>query len=146
MDARGLSLYGKSAPRPAARAPSNNVPSKPACSAPGSGLVAAIADGIGWGVGTAMGHRAVDAIVGPRVIKHETVASPEPAAAAAPKANMNNSDACGGQSKALSDCLSNFGSDISKCQFLHECAAKMPPELWCLIKGVAIYKFEIRYI
>ncbi|KAK8483547.1 hypothetical protein V6N13_056972 [Hibiscus sabdariffa] len=102
----------KSAPRPAARAPSNNVPSKPASSAPGSGLVAAIADGIGWGVGTAMAHRAVDAIVGPRVIKHETVAAPAP--------NMNNvmnSDACGGQSKALSDCLSNFGSDISKCQF-----------------------------
>ncbi|KAK8597053.1 hypothetical protein V6N13_001679 [Hibiscus sabdariffa] len=128
----------RSAPRPAARAPSNNVPSKPAGSAPppapvqtGTGLGAAIADGIGWGVGTAMAHRAVDAIVGPRVFKHETVASSEPAAPApaparAPNTNIAmNSDACGGQSKALSDCLSNFGSDISKCQFymnmLQEC-------------------------
>ncbi|KAL4297805.1 hypothetical protein GQ457_12G016820 [Hibiscus cannabinus] len=125
---------GRSAPRPAARAPSKNAPSKPASSAPppahvqkGNGLGAAIVDGIGWGVGTAMAHRAVDAIVGPRVIKHETVASSEPAAPApAPNTNtLKNSDACGGQTKALSDCLSTYGSDISKCQFymdmLQEC-------------------------
>ncbi|KAK5824094.1 Cytochrome c oxidase-assembly factor COX23, mitochondrial [Gossypium arboreum] len=126
---------GRSAPRPAARAPSSNVPSKPASSAPppapvqsGNGLGAAIVDGIGWGAGTAMAHRAVDAVIGPRVIKHETVASSEPAAAAsapAPNTNSMNMDACGVQSKALSDCLSNFGSDISKCQFymdmLQEC-------------------------
>ncbi|GMI77362.1 hypothetical protein like AT5G09570 [Hibiscus trionum] len=119
---------GRSAPRPAARAPSKNAPSKPASSAPppapvqtGNGLGAAIVDGIGWGVGSAMAHRAVDAIVGPRVFKHETVASSEPAAAAAAPApntnNVMNSDACGGQSKALGDCLSNYGTDISKCQF-----------------------------
>nr|KJB64105.1 hypothetical protein B456_010G033300 [Gossypium raimondii] len=104
---------GRSAPRPAARAPSSNVPSKPASSAPppapvqrGNGLGAAIVDGIGWGAGTAMAHRAVDAVLGPRVIKHEAVASSEPAAAAsapAPNTNSMNMDACGVQSKALSD-------------------------------------------
>ncbi|KAE8701701.1 HVA22-like protein a, putative isoform 1 [Hibiscus syriacus] len=90
---------GRSFSRPAARAPASNAPSRPASSAPppapvqkGNGFGAAIVDGIGWGVGTAMAHRAVDAIVGPCVIKHETVASSEPAAAAAPtpKPNTNN--------------------------------------------------------
>ncbi|KAE8709774.1 hypothetical protein F3Y22_tig00110328pilonHSYRG00419 [Hibiscus syriacus] len=118
---------GRSVPRPAARAPANNAPLKPASYAPpptpvqkGNGFGAAIVDGIGWGVGTVMAHRAADAIVGPRVIKHETVASSEPAASAAPAPNTNNlvnSDACGGQYKALSDSLTNYGSDISKCQF-----------------------------
>ncbi|GMJ15229.1 hypothetical protein like AT5G09570 [Hibiscus trionum] len=127
---------GRSAQRPAARASSKNAPSKPASSAPppapvqkGNGIGAAVVDGIGWGIGTAIAHRAVDAVVGPRVIKHETVASSEAAAPApAPAPNTNtlmNSDACGGQSKALSDCLSNYGTDISKCQFymdmLQEC-------------------------
>ncbi|KAE8715573.1 glutamine amidotransferase [Hibiscus syriacus] len=94
----------------------------------GIGFGATIVDGIGWGVGTAMAHRAADAIVGPRVIKHETVASSEPAASTAPAPNTKNlvnSDACGGQSKALSDSLTNYGNDISKCQFyidmLKEC-------------------------
>ncbi|KAK6245792.1 hypothetical protein QUC31_000568 [Theobroma cacao] len=130
---------GRSAPRPAASAPSRNPPPQPAASAPppapglsGSGSVAGgigatIADGLAWGTGTAIAHRAVDSIFGPWVVKHETVASSEPAAAA-PAPNMNslaNSDACDGQSKALSDCLSSYGSDISKCQFymdmLQEC-------------------------
>lgn len=50
-------------------------------------------------------NRAVDALFGPRVIQHETIASSEPAAATpAPNmTNVANSDDCGGQSKALSD-------------------------------------------
>ncbi|XVF64918.1 hypothetical protein PTKIN_Ptkin09bG0205100 [Pterospermum kingtungense] len=132
---------GRSASRPAFRAPSRKAPPKPAASAPspapaspspapargGSGIGAAMADGFGWGTGMAFANRAVDAIFGPRVIHHETITSSEPAAAT-PAPNVNsavNSDACGGQSKALSDCLSSYGSDISKCQFymdmLQEC-------------------------
>lgn len=63
--------------------------------------------GIGWGAGSSIGHRAVDAIFGPRVVKHETVASSAPeivTSAAAPNANsLGNSEACGGQSKAFTD-------------------------------------------
>lgn len=58
-----------------------------------------------WGTGTAIAHRAVDALMGPRVIHHETVDSSAPAAAA-PAPNMTvhgGSDSCVGQSKALSD-------------------------------------------
>ncbi|OMO57569.1 Cysteine alpha-hairpin motif superfamily [Corchorus olitorius] len=146
--ARAPSSNPPPTPKPAASAPpptpkhtSNPPPTpKPAASAPppapvqreyrSGGFGAAIVDGLGWGMGSGIGHRAAEAIFGPRVVRHETVASPKSAAAAtaAPVPNTNsmaNSDACGGQSKALSDCLNNYGSDISKCQFymdiLQEC-------------------------
>ncbi|XP_018859305.2 uncharacterized protein C6C3.02c-like [Juglans regia] len=131
---------GRSAPRPVARVPLRNPPA-PASQAPppmpaqggnGSlmgGLGATIADGMAWGTGTAIAHRAVDAVMGPRVIQHENIASSAPAATPPPTPPTMNSpggsDACVGQSKALSDCLANYGSDISKCQFymdmLQEC-------------------------
>jgi hypothetical protein len=63
-----------------------------------------------WGAGTSIAHRAIDAIMGPRVIKHETVDSSQTVAAsataAAPAPNTNKigiSDVCVGQSKALTD-------------------------------------------
>lgn len=57
-----------------------------------------------FGTGSAIAHRAVDAVMGPRVIQHETVASSAPAAASAPTMNsLGGSDACGGQSKAFQD-------------------------------------------
>ncbi|XP_052190308.1 uncharacterized protein LOC127799998 isoform X2 [Diospyros lotus] len=53
--------------------------------------------------GSAIAHRAVDGIMGPRhVIRDESVASPAPAAESVP----TNSDACGVQSKAFTDEIS----------------------------------------
>nr|DAD22161.1 TPA_asm: hypothetical protein HUJ06_023624 [Nelumbo nucifera] len=90
------------------------------------GLGATLAEGIAFGSGSAIAHRAVDAMMGPRVIQHETVVSGAPAAAPASNVNgIGGSDACGIQSKAFQDCLNNYSSDISKCQFyldmLSEC-------------------------
>ncbi|GAV66860.1 CHCH domain-containing protein, partial [Cephalotus follicularis] len=92
------------------------------------GLGASIADGLAFGTGSAVAHRAVDAVMGPRVIQHETVPSSAPLPSPAPASTMNSvggSDACNGQSKAFQDCLNNYASDISKCQFyldmLQEC-------------------------
>ncbi|OAY23162.1 uncharacterized protein C6C3.02c isoform X3 [Manihot esculenta] len=112
-------------PAPAAPAPAP--PPAPVRGANGpvmGGFGAAVADGLAFGTGTAVAHRAVDAVLGPRIVHHETVTSSAPAAT--PVQNTNNfGDACGGQSKALQDCLNNYGSDISKCQFymdmLQEC-------------------------
>ena len=60
--------------------------------------------GMAFGTGSAMAHRAVDAVMGPRTIQHETVVSE--AAAAAPAAPAMNTDACGIHSKAFQDvCL-----------------------------------------
>jgi hypothetical protein len=48
--------------------------------------------GMAFGTGSAMAHRAVDAVLGPRTIQHETVVLEE--AAAAPAAPAMNTEAC----------------------------------------------------
>ncbi|KAM0943712.1 putative cysteine alpha-hairpin motif superfamily [Dioscorea sansibarensis] len=130
------SSAGRPAPRAPPRAAPVRNPPQPVHSAPppapvqggggGSvlgGIGSAIAQGVGWGTGTAVAHRAVDAVMGPRTIQYETVASE--AAAAAPMNNSTGADSCNVHSKAFQDCINNFGSDISKCQFyldmLNEC-------------------------
>lgn len=55
-----------------------------------------------FGTGSAVAHRAVDAVMGPRTIQHEAVVS-EAAAAPAATANSFGSDACGVHSKAFQD-------------------------------------------
>lgn len=59
-----------------------------------------------FGTGSAMAHRAVDSVMGPRTIQHETIAS-EAAAAPTPTTNsMGGSDACSVHAKAFQDvCL-----------------------------------------
>ncbi|KAH7675482.1 CHCH domain-containing protein [Dioscorea alata] len=124
---------GRSAPRAPRAAPVRNPP-QPVHSAPppapvqggGSilgGIGSTIAQGVAFGTGSAVAHRAVDAVMGPRTIQLETAAS-EPAAAA-PMNNSMGADSCNIHSKAFQDCINNFGSDISKCQFyldmLNEC-------------------------
>ncbi|WMV50908.1 hypothetical protein MTR67_044293 [Solanum verrucosum] len=83
------------------------------------GIGSTIAQGMAFGTGSAVAHRAVDAVMGPRTIQHETVVAE--AAAAAPA----GSDACGVHTKAFQDCINSSGSDIGKCQFymdmLSEC-------------------------
>jgi len=65
-----------------------------------------------FGTGSAVAHRAVDAIMGPRTIQHETVVTEAAAAAPAPTANTFGSDACNVHTKAFQDvcCLSHFYS------------------------------------
>ncbi|EMS52837.1 hypothetical protein TRIUR3_13982 [Triticum urartu] len=79
--------------------------------------------GMAFGTGSAMAHRAVDAVMGPRTIQHETVVG-EAAASMTPMDNAAD-DKCGNPSKAFQDCINHYGSDISKCQFyldmLNEC-------------------------
>ncbi|KAK8583889.1 hypothetical protein V6N12_068144 [Hibiscus sabdariffa] len=69
------------------------------------GIGSTIAQGMAFGTGSAVAHRAVDAVMGPRTIQHETVVS-EAAAAPAPAATVNSfsgSDACSIHTKAFQD-------------------------------------------
>ena len=60
--------------------------------------------GLAWGTGTSIAHRAMDALMGPRVIKHETVASSASDVPQAPNTNgVGSSTVCADQSKALID-------------------------------------------
>lgn len=57
-----------------------------------------------FGGGSAMAHRAVDSVMGPRTIQHETMGSE--GVAAPPAANISSiggSNACGNQNKAFQD-------------------------------------------
>ncbi|KAJ0266029.1 hypothetical protein HA466_0000980 [Hirschfeldia incana] len=134
----------RAAPRPApARTPPpqtvNHAPPPPATAQPqrSGGFGSMIADGMAWGTGNAVAHRVMDAVMGPRTIKHETVVSEAPpasaspvangmgSASASPVANSMGSASCDTQSKAFMECVNNYGNDISKCQFymdmLSEC-------------------------
>lgn len=61
--------------------------------------------GMAFGTGSAVAHRAVDAVMGPRVIQHENVDSSASASPSVPSAasNVGGSDVCSGPSKAMQD-------------------------------------------
>ncbi|THU53952.1 hypothetical protein C4D60_Mb10t19820 [Musa balbisiana] len=127
---------GRTAPRPVRNPP------QPARSAPppapvqgGSalgGIGATIADGIAFGTGSAIAHRAVDSVLGPRTIQHEMVPSSPSSYCSSVEAvlwfrclqyTFQSLPRC--KCINLFHCINNFGSDISKCQFyldmLNEC-------------------------
>lgn len=57
--------------------------------------------GLAFGTGSAVAHRAVDSVMGPRTIQHETVASEAPSST--PMSGAGGSDACNIHSKAFQD-------------------------------------------
>jgi coiled-coil-helix-coiled-coil-helix domain-containing protein 10 len=59
--------------------------------------------GVAFGTGSAVAHRAVDAVMGPRVVQHENVSTEAPAAASPAVNNVMGNDACGIHSKAFQD-------------------------------------------
>ncbi|KAJ7566280.1 hypothetical protein O6H91_02G095500 [Diphasiastrum complanatum] len=117
------------APRPPARPapppqPVNHAPPPAPLQSSGSGsmmggLASTIAQGVAFGTGSAVAHRAVDSIMGPRVVQHEQIPanSSESQTASAAITPVGGADACTYQAKAFQDCLNASGSDISKCQF-----------------------------
>lgn len=74
-----------------------------------------------FGTGSAVAHRAVDAVVGPRTIQHETVVSEAAAAPTHATNSMGGADACGIHTKAFQDVciiliLSHlFGNEMLSC-------------------------------
>lgn len=94
------------------------------------GFGSVIADGMAFGTGSAVAHRAVDSIMGPRTVQHEHVQGSQttPSSSGATSSPVNNSssqDVCINQAKAFEDCLRANLDDIGKCQFyvdmLNEC-------------------------
>ncbi|CAL1370395.1 unnamed protein product [Linum trigynum] len=120
--ARRPSAAPSPAPQPANRA---SPPAVAQSSGGGSllgGIGSTIAQGMAFGTGSAVAHRAVDAVMGPRTIQHETVGAE--AAVPAATASSMSADGCGVHSKAFQDCLNSSGSEISKCQFYMDMLAE----------------------
>ncbi|PIA52235.1 hypothetical protein AQUCO_01000244v1 [Aquilegia coerulea] len=105
----------RSAPPPAKVAPAP----APATTTSGGGMLSGIgstiAQGLAFGTGSAVAHRAVDSVMGPRTIQYE--GAPSEAASSSPAAMNSAASSCNIHSKAFEDCLNNYGSEISKCQF-----------------------------
>ncbi|XP_024368989.1 uncharacterized protein [Physcomitrium patens] len=90
-----------------------------------SGIGSTIAQGLAFGTGSAVAHRAVDSVMGPRTVVHEHVGGQPDSGGQAPLAQPVSADACANQSKAFQDCVNANNSDIGRCQFyidmLNEC-------------------------
>ncbi|KAL5539778.1 hypothetical protein UlMin_043294 [Ulmus minor] len=69
------------------------------------GIGSTIAQGMTFGTGSVLAHRAVDVVLGPRTIQHEIVASEAAVTLEAPTANnFGGSDASSIHTKAFQDC------------------------------------------
>mmetsp|Transcript_4781 Transcript_4781/g.10200 ORF Transcript_4781/g.10200 Transcript_4781/m.10200 type:complete len:172 (-) Transcript_4781:279-794(-) len=107
------------APRPAAPAPA--MPQQQS-SGGGlmSGLMGSVATGMAMGTGSAVAHRAVDSMMGPRemTVVHEN----QPAAAPMPAAPMGGSpmgstNPCEERVREFADCMTRSNGDMGACQF-----------------------------
>ncbi|KAG0569603.1 hypothetical protein M758_6G098300 [Ceratodon purpureus] len=111
------------APAPARQTPPAAPPAQYQQQQRRAGIGSTIADGMAFGGGSAVAHRAVDSLMGPRTVTHE--AAQNPTAAPTTAAQPQGFDACENQAKAFKDCLSFNVDDIGKCQFyvdmLNEC-------------------------
>lgn len=85
-----------------------------------SGLMGAVVQGAALGTGSAMAHRAVDAMMGPRTVVHEHQGAPEAPAAPAPMATAPADGPCGSQARAFADCIQRSGGEMSACQSYFE--------------------------
>lgn len=87
-----------------------------------SGLMGSVAQGAALGTGSALAHRAVDAVMGPRGGSSEAAPAPAaPEVAAAPAAAPSTpEERCAAQSKAFAECMSRNNADMAACQFYFE--------------------------
>lgn len=93
--------------------------------------------GMAFGTGSAVAHRAVDAVMGPRTIQHETVASEAAASSAPTMNNVGGSDACNAHSKAFQDVCTSFPfSSLCKilCSIVWSCSYKFI--IICIFKAI----------
>jgi hypothetical protein len=78
------------------------------------------------GTGSAIAHRAVDSMMGPRTMQVEHVPAPEAAAPMAPamasyaQGQQQQQGACQEQSKAFAECMSRANGDFNACQYYFE--------------------------
>ncbi|ONK65288.1 uncharacterized protein A4U43_C07F35590 [Asparagus officinalis] len=76
------------------------------------------------GTGIALSHRVLNALMCPLTTHNKTLVSKEPEPASTVSGAVGP-DACAASSKLLQNCMDNYSSEISKCQYyldmLNEC-------------------------
>lgn len=92
-----------------------------------------------WGTGNAVAHRVMDAVMGPRTIKHEAVVSEAaPPASASPVSNSMASSSCDTQSKAFQEVsfenpFAFIGSEHFRLDLFRYCALGDNLSVWALL-------------
>jgi len=114
---------------PPAMAPPAAAPAMPQAGGGGgmfSGIMGSVVSGMAMGTGSAVAHRAVDSMMGPRQVEHVHTGAPAPAAPAAAAPGMQ----CGNETQLFQDCIKNTGGDIAPCQsymdMMMQCKAQFP--------------------
>lgn len=125
-----FSLYRptRSASPAPARAPAQNTPA-PAAAAPSalsspmapsggggmlSGIVGGVVQGMAFGTGSAIAHRAVDAVAGPRQVEH--VHSGGEAAVSSQTMSQNNDIPCKFEKNEFERCVSSNSGNLDFCR------------------------------
>lgn len=80
------------------------------------GIGSTIAEGMAFGGGSAVAHRAVDAVMGPRTVHHEVTQVTQTTSGGG-GGQSQEAEVCVNQAKAFKDCLKANANDIGKCQF-----------------------------
>mmetsp|Transcript_19222 Transcript_19222/g.34772 ORF Transcript_19222/g.34772 Transcript_19222/m.34772 type:complete len:164 (-) Transcript_19222:874-1365(-) len=85
-----------------------------------SGLGSSLMMGASLGTGSAIAHRAVDAMMGPRTVVHQNEEGYSPQTQSAPASSsgldLTPENACSVQVKAFADCMSRSNADMTACQ------------------------------
>mmetsp|Transcript_25711 Transcript_25711/g.70864 ORF Transcript_25711/g.70864 Transcript_25711/m.70864 type:complete len:149 (-) Transcript_25711:150-596(-) len=112
----------KPAPAAPAPAPQNNLPAQPQSSGGGmlSGLASTVAQGMAFGTGSAIAHRAVGAVANSMSGGGEAAPEQAPAPEYAQGAMQQQQDVCATDKQMYYDCLKDNKDDGAVCNFLLE--------------------------
>jgi hypothetical protein len=102
------------------------------------GLLGTMAEGMAFGAGSAVAHRAVDSVLGPRTVQHEFVNAPgAEGGAAAGVAGTTAVGAfaasagrgpCADFSSQLEECMRTNNGNVGACQFYFDALSKCQRE------------------
>ncbi len=80
-------------------------------------MASTVASGFAFGTGSAVAHRAVDSVLGPRGGSHPNETEPVEVQQQVPSSMARGSELCAADLKAFNDCLVKSNNNIGECQF-----------------------------
>jgi len=82
------------------------------------GLLGTMFQGAALGTGSAMAHRAMDSVMGPRTVVHDHQGGGDaPAAMAGGGGGVGPQGPCAGAAQAFAACVEKTGGDMTACEY-----------------------------
>jgi len=135
----------QSAPVPAKATPQAMAPAQQSAPSSGGGLMSGLAStvmqGMAFGTGSAIAHRAVDAVAGPRTVVHEhkdVESSHEQPMNLAPASSMQSGSMsrnamdmgmCSNENEKFSQCLRDNNNNVNACKFYFDMLSQCQREM-----------------